>query len=268
MITEAENVIYMIISDESRSGIILLYGIRYSIFSRFSSVLPLSFSFYFFDQWRWILFCCSNINNNSTHSSLIASLSFSSVSPTEAAAEILEAPDLHIDEGSTLRLECKLKRATESPLYVFWWVFRVHVAILELSKCYLSAPSRWSGITRIGWSIMIRRMASPYQRINWPRASWRCGMPRPDTVGTTPVHLPMRDNRVSTCTCSKVRTTKVTLDIRNWFIARTKACCYTNEVPFLGKTWKKNCPQSETGNIINSYEYGHGYQCIIIGHIW
>ncbi|EDS42745.1 defective proboscis extension response [Culex quinquefasciatus] len=38
-----------------------------------------------------------------------------------AAAEILEAPDLHIDEGSTLRLECKLKRATESPLYVFWY---------------------------------------------------------------------------------------------------------------------------------------------------
>ncbi|XP_050094743.1 uncharacterized protein LOC126577283 [Anopheles aquasalis] len=39
----------------------------------------------------------------------------------EAVAEILEAPDLHIDEGSTLRLECKLKRATESPLYVFWY---------------------------------------------------------------------------------------------------------------------------------------------------
>ncbi|XP_053675372.1 titin-like [Anopheles nili] len=39
----------------------------------------------------------------------------------EAVAEILEAPDLHINEGSTLRLECKLKRATESPLYVFWY---------------------------------------------------------------------------------------------------------------------------------------------------
>jgi len=38
----------------------------------------------------------------------------------EAVAEILEAPDLHINEGSTLRLECKLKRATESPSYVFW----------------------------------------------------------------------------------------------------------------------------------------------------
>ena len=43
-----------------------------------------------------------------------------SLNPTEAVAEIIEAPDLHIDEGSTLRLECKLKRATESPLYVFW----------------------------------------------------------------------------------------------------------------------------------------------------
>ncbi|XP_055387944.1 neuronal growth regulator 1-like [Condylostylus longicornis] len=39
----------------------------------------------------------------------------------EAVAEILEAPDVHINEGSTLKLECKLKRATESPLYVFWY---------------------------------------------------------------------------------------------------------------------------------------------------
>lgn len=43
-------------------------------------------------------------------------------SSAEAAAEIIEAPELHINEGSTMRLECKLKRATESPLYVFWWV--------------------------------------------------------------------------------------------------------------------------------------------------
>uniref|UniRef100_A0A182Q6S7 Ig-like domain-containing protein n=1 Tax=Anopheles farauti TaxID=69004 RepID=A0A182Q6S7_9DIPT len=35
----------------------------------------------------------------------------------EAAAEIVGAPDLHIDEGSTLRLECKLQRATENPAY-------------------------------------------------------------------------------------------------------------------------------------------------------
>uniref|UniRef100_A0A2Y9D1W1 Ig-like domain-containing protein n=1 Tax=Anopheles funestus TaxID=62324 RepID=A0A2Y9D1W1_ANOFN len=39
----------------------------------------------------------------------------------EAVAEIIESPELHINEGSTLRLECKLKRATESPLYVFWY---------------------------------------------------------------------------------------------------------------------------------------------------
>ncbi|XP_055593425.1 uncharacterized protein LOC129744755 [Uranotaenia lowii] len=39
----------------------------------------------------------------------------------EAVAEIVGAPDLHIDEGSTLRLECKLKRATEYPAYVFWY---------------------------------------------------------------------------------------------------------------------------------------------------
>ncbi|XP_058815634.1 uncharacterized protein LOC131679094 [Topomyia yanbarensis] len=39
----------------------------------------------------------------------------------EAVADIVGAPDLHIDEGSTLRLECKLKRATEYPAYVFWY---------------------------------------------------------------------------------------------------------------------------------------------------
>uniref|UniRef100_A0A182NBB1 IG domain-containing protein n=1 Tax=Anopheles dirus TaxID=7168 RepID=A0A182NBB1_9DIPT len=38
-----------------------------------------------------------------------------------AAAEIVGAPDLHIDEGSTLRLECKLQRATENPTFVFWY---------------------------------------------------------------------------------------------------------------------------------------------------
>ncbi|XP_030383619.1 uncharacterized protein LOC115631104 [Scaptodrosophila lebanonensis] len=39
----------------------------------------------------------------------------------EAVAEISSAPDLHIDETSTLRLECKLKRATENPSFVFWY---------------------------------------------------------------------------------------------------------------------------------------------------
>lgn len=39
----------------------------------------------------------------------------------EAVADIVGAPDLHIDEGSTLRLECKLKQATEYPDYVFWY---------------------------------------------------------------------------------------------------------------------------------------------------
>ncbi|EAT48852.1 AAEL000103-PA, partial [Aedes aegypti] len=39
----------------------------------------------------------------------------------DAVADIVGAPDLHIDEGSTLRLECKLKRATEYPDYVFWY---------------------------------------------------------------------------------------------------------------------------------------------------
>ncbi|XP_029729402.2 uncharacterized protein LOC109419083 [Aedes albopictus] len=39
----------------------------------------------------------------------------------DAVADIVGAPDLHIDEGSTLRLECKLERATEYPDYVFWY---------------------------------------------------------------------------------------------------------------------------------------------------
>lgn len=40
---------------------------------------------------------------------------------TEAIAEITGAPeDLHIDEGSTLRLECKIMQVTENPSYVFW----------------------------------------------------------------------------------------------------------------------------------------------------
>lgn len=38
----------------------------------------------------------------------------------EAIAEIAGAPDVHIDEGSTLRLECKIKQVTENPSYVFW----------------------------------------------------------------------------------------------------------------------------------------------------
>ncbi|KAK4885609.1 hypothetical protein RN001_001880 [Aquatica leii] len=40
---------------------------------------------------------------------------------TEAVAEILGAPDLHIRAGSTLRLVCSLKHSTEPPSYVFWY---------------------------------------------------------------------------------------------------------------------------------------------------
>lgn len=48
---------------------------------------------------------------------------FSLYKIVEAKAVIVGAPDIHIDEGSTLRLECKLKRATENPAYVFWFVY-------------------------------------------------------------------------------------------------------------------------------------------------
>jgi len=40
---------------------------------------------------------------------------------TEAAAEILGAPDLHIKSGSTLRLVCTLRQSTEPPVFVFWY---------------------------------------------------------------------------------------------------------------------------------------------------
>ncbi|XP_055301147.1 uncharacterized protein LOC129567820 [Sitodiplosis mosellana] len=39
----------------------------------------------------------------------------------EAVADIIGAPDIHVDEGSTLRLECRLRRATENPAFVFWY---------------------------------------------------------------------------------------------------------------------------------------------------
>ncbi|XP_062135805.1 uncharacterized protein LOC133845365 isoform X1 [Drosophila sulfurigaster albostrigata] len=39
----------------------------------------------------------------------------------EAVAEISNAPDILIDETSTLQLQCKLKGATENPAFVFWY---------------------------------------------------------------------------------------------------------------------------------------------------
>lgn len=40
---------------------------------------------------------------------------------TEASAEILGAPDLHIKSGSTLRLVCTIRQSTEAPAFVFWY---------------------------------------------------------------------------------------------------------------------------------------------------
>ncbi|XP_017756906.1 PREDICTED: neural cell adhesion molecule 2-like [Eufriesea mexicana] len=40
---------------------------------------------------------------------------------TEAYSVIPGAPDLHVKQGSSLRLECQLKAAAESPVYVFWY---------------------------------------------------------------------------------------------------------------------------------------------------
>ncbi|KAI4466554.1 defective proboscis extension response dpr -related [Holotrichia oblita] len=40
---------------------------------------------------------------------------------TEATAEILGAPDLHLKAGSLLRLVCTFRQSTEPPAYVFWY---------------------------------------------------------------------------------------------------------------------------------------------------
>ncbi|XP_066601599.1 limbic system-associated membrane protein-like [Prorops nasuta] len=40
---------------------------------------------------------------------------------TEAYSMIPGAPDLHVKQGSSLRLECQLIAATESPQFVFWY---------------------------------------------------------------------------------------------------------------------------------------------------
>ncbi|XP_014215895.1 kin of IRRE-like protein 1 [Copidosoma floridanum] len=46
---------------------------------------------------------------------------FVRLSVTDAYSIIPGAPDLHVKQGSNLRLECKLMSATETPLYVFWY---------------------------------------------------------------------------------------------------------------------------------------------------
>ncbi|XP_031779737.1 neural cell adhesion molecule 2 [Nasonia vitripennis] len=46
---------------------------------------------------------------------------FVRLSVTEAYSVIPGAPDLHVKQGSNLRLECQLMSATEAPLYVFWY---------------------------------------------------------------------------------------------------------------------------------------------------
>ncbi|KAL6263866.1 hypothetical protein P5V15_003947 [Pogonomyrmex californicus] len=46
---------------------------------------------------------------------------FARLKITEAYSIIPGAPDLHVKQGSSLRLECQLMAATENPLYVFWY---------------------------------------------------------------------------------------------------------------------------------------------------
>ncbi|XP_046749588.1 neural cell adhesion molecule 1-A-like isoform X2 [Diprion similis] len=46
---------------------------------------------------------------------------FARLKITEAYSIIPGAPDLHVKQGSSLRLECQLMSATEPPIYVFWY---------------------------------------------------------------------------------------------------------------------------------------------------
>jgi len=46
---------------------------------------------------------------------------FARLKITQAYSIIPGAPDLHVKQGSSLRLECHLMAATEKPLYVFWY---------------------------------------------------------------------------------------------------------------------------------------------------
>jgi len=46
---------------------------------------------------------------------------FARLKITEAYSIIPGAPDLHVKQGSSLRLECQLMAATEKPVYVFWY---------------------------------------------------------------------------------------------------------------------------------------------------
>ncbi|XP_055635715.1 uncharacterized protein LOC129775254 isoform X2 [Toxorhynchites rutilus septentrionalis] len=64
----------------------------------------------------------------------------------EAIADIVGAPDLHIDEGSTLRLECKLKQATEYPAYVFWY-HEQNMINFDQQNGFSVMPFEPSGIT-------------------------------------------------------------------------------------------------------------------------
>ncbi|KAK2585652.1 hypothetical protein KPH14_010272 [Odynerus spinipes] len=47
--------------------------------------------------------------------------SFARLKITEAYSIIPGAPDLHVKQGSSLRLECQLMAATEPPQYLFWY---------------------------------------------------------------------------------------------------------------------------------------------------
>lgn len=46
---------------------------------------------------------------------------FVRLSVTDAYSVIPGAPDLHVKQGSNLRLDCQLMSATEPPVYVFWY---------------------------------------------------------------------------------------------------------------------------------------------------
>lgn len=45
---------------------------------------------------------------------------FVRVEVVQAFVKILGKPEIYVDEGSALKLECEISQATETPTYVFW----------------------------------------------------------------------------------------------------------------------------------------------------
>lgn len=79
---------------------------------------------------------------------------------TEAYSVIPGGPDLHVKQGSSLRLECQLMAATESPSYMFW--FRG-----ERMINYDNEPGVRVELKRDGSSVLVVEKVKPSHGANY-----------------------------------------------------------------------------------------------------